>query len=405
MSKKRGFSITEGGVAVHLWKRTGNTYTCSFRLDGKRLKRSTGETAKDRATAEAKVIVRKELKANLLDVTPGPTLTWRQLFDCYFRDKVPQMKSAWQTASTGRREILETCFGMDTLVSDLDQADVDRFKYLRTRGELYPAGQTGKRKAVTEGTVEADVRWLNTALRWAHNRRVRGARLLSENPLDDIERKNLPKATKRPRRSVASHERYVKTLAKADEIDPAGRLSCMLTLARYTGHREGAICALRASDVLRTPEAVREALADLGLDERRAEHMPNGALRWRAETDKVEHAHIVPVSRVARDALEAYLAGSPRLGEAWLFPSPKTDAKHIDSRQAGKWLVRAEKVAALPKLSGTRWHGYRRLWANERKALPIQDVAAAGGWTDTSTLATIYQKSDPETTLRVVDAS
>ena len=200
------------------------------------------------------MIVRKELKANLLDVTPGPTLTWRQLFDCYFRDKVPQMKSAWQTASTGRREILETCFGMDTLVSDLDQADVDRFKYLRTRGELYPAGQTGKRKAVTEGTVEADVRWLNTALRWAHNRRVRGARLLSENPLDDIERKNLPKATKRPRRSVASHERYVKTLAKADEIDPAGRLSCMLTLARYTGHREGAICALRASDVLRTPE-------------------------------------------------------------------------------------------------------------------------------------------------------
>ena len=81
------------------------------------------------------------------------------------------------------------------------------------------------------------------------------------------------------------------------------------------------------------------------------------------------------------------------------------DDEGFETRQAGKWLVRAEALAELPKLRGGRWHPYRRLWANERKELPLQDVAAAGGWTDTKALALIYQKSDPETILRVVEAS
>ena len=45
---------------------------------------------------------------------------------------------------------------------------------------------------------------------------------------------------KNVRRPVASHDRYVKTLAKADEVDPKGRLRCMLALARFTGRREHA---------------------------------------------------------------------------------------------------------------------------------------------------------------------
>ena len=74
------------------------------------------------------------------------------------------------------------------------------------------------------------------------------------------------------------------------------------------------------------------------------------------------------------------------------------------SRFAGDWLVRAEKEAKLPKLAGGRWHPYRRLWAQERKHLPAQDVAAAGGWNDTQALEHIYQKADPATVLDVVNA-
>ena len=63
--------------------------------------------------------------------------------------------------------------------------------------------------------------------------------------------------TENVRRPVASHDRFVRTLQHADAVDPDGRLACMLALARWTGHREGAICQLRAGDFLRTKEEVR----------------------------------------------------------------------------------------------------------------------------------------------------
>ena len=53
---------------------------------------------------------------------------------------------------------------------------------------------------------------------------------------------------------------------------------------------------------------------------------------------------------------------------------------------ASKWLGRAEKLAELPKLTRGAFHAFRRLWASERKHLPDEDVAAAGGWTDPATM-------------------
>ena len=64
---------------------------------------------------------------------------------------------------------------------------------------------------------------------------------------------------------------------------------------------------------------------------------------------------------------------------------------------------RAEELAELPSLSGGRWHPYRRLWATERRHLPAQDVAAAGGWTGTQALTTIYQRATPDKILEVVE--
>jgi hypothetical protein len=69
-----------------------------------------------------------------------------------------------------------------------------------------------------------------------------------------------------------------------------------------------------------------------------------------------------------------------------------------------KWLLKAEKSAGLPKLRGGTFHPYRRLWASERKHLPDQDVASAGGWRDTRALKLSYQHADPATVLRVVEA-
>ena len=54
-------------------------------------------------------------------------------------------------------------------------------------------------------------------------------------------------------------------------------------------------------------------------------------------------------------------------------------------------------------MRGGAWHPYRRLWATQRKHLPAQDVAAAGGWSSVEVVQEIYQKADPRTMLKVVE--
>jgi integrase len=92
------------------------------------------------------------------------------------------------------------------------------------------------------------------------------------------------------------------------------------------------------------------------------------------------------------------------LGNVPLFPSPKDDSKSIRRDLTARWLLNAEKLAGLPKLSGGQFHPYRRLWATERKDLPVQDVAAAGGWKTVETVQRIYQQADGATTLAAVEA-
>jgi CheY-like chemotaxis protein len=45
----------------------------------------------------------------------------------------------------------------------------------------------------------------------------------------------------------------------------------------------------------------------------------------------------------------------------------------------------------------------KRLWATERKHLPVKDVAAAGGWKDVTTLLECYQQPDADTLRQVVE--
>jgi hypothetical protein len=68
-----------------------------------------------------------------------------------------------------------------------------------------------------------------------------------------------------------------------------------------------------------------------------------------------------------------------------------------------KWLLRAERKAALPKLGGSLWHAYRRSWATARKPLSPKDVAEAGGWKGTRMLTEVYQQPDDETMLAVME--
>ena len=234
-------AFREAGISVRIYRRGARTWTASFRIDGRKVQRSTGEEAKDPAIAKAKQMVRDELRKELLDIEGGPDVTLGEFFDVYFRDRVPQLAPDWSQASRARREIFEACFGTETKVADLDQADVDRFVHQRTAGDLYPRSQTERpRKAVSIGTANADLAWLRTAFRWGKRRKLAGAWLITENPLDRL---TLPGRNKNQRRPVASEVRYSASRDAADEVDPEGRIRAMLAIARYTGRRINAICA------------------------------------------------------------------------------------------------------------------------------------------------------------------
>ena len=93
---------------------------------------------------------------------------------------------------------------------------------------------------------------------------------------------------------------------------------------------------------------------------------------------------------------------SPRLGDVPLFPAPNHAEKPMRRDVAARWLLKAERLAELPRLVGGVWHPYRRLWATERKQYSDIDVAAAGGWKDVKALKLSYQQTDPASVLRVV---
>lgn len=153
------------------------------------------------------------------------------------------------------------------------------------------------------------------------------------------------------------------------------------------------------------------------MDERLADHMPHGAIRWRDEVDKQGFLFISPIGKDARAELERYLQRRPRIGDAPLFPAPgikigrrrryldiePAPENPIRRETAANWLLKAEQLAQVPKVAGGVFHPYRRLWSSERKHLPDVDVAAAGGWRDTQALRLSCQHADPATVLRVVE--
>ena len=113
---------------------------------------------------------------------------------------------------------------------------------------------------------------------------------------------------------------------------------------------------------------------------------------------------VAPLSKSARDELEAYLDRYPRAGDVPLFPGGDKPDQAINKEIAGYWLAKAEKAAKLPKLARGGFHPFRRLWASERRHLPAQDVAAAGGWRSLEVMRHAYQHADAAGMMSAVDA-
>jgi integrase len=426
-NRKNPTTVEEAGIRVRLYKR-GRQWYYDVRLDGDR-RRGPLETT-DKATAEdtARELAKVLATQRLTGVKPE-TLTLGQLFAAYRQHRLPTLAPTRQREAEGRMTMFAECWGADLPVADIDQTRVTTYCAARRDLRIVAPGlrlgpdgkpRKGYRKPqpVRDGALDSELRFLNVVLNWACDFRVNGGSLLVANPLprNRAGRRSLGWPVERnPRRPVAAHDRYERTQEHTDAVDPAGRLRCMLALARYTARRESAICQLWASDLLLSPDRVRAALADAGLNEADAGKMPHGAIRWREEADKMGRLFVSPMGPKVREEVDRYLHRAARVGDVPLFPAPgrprrkgAPPPKHPRPEQpigrdtAAKWLVRAERLAGLPKLRGGVFHPYRRLWAIERQHLPAIEVAALGGWSDPGTMTGIYQRATAAGMLAVV---
>ena len=380
-------SLGERGSRVRLFeKRRNGVFYREVWIPGDGYDRASLHTS-DRDVAEG---LGRQLLANLLKgeaIEAAGTVTLGQLWERYRTQCVAHLdnKARTQKDYASRASVLIGFFGEHCDVSSLTERDQAAFVRMRLAGGI--RRQDGNATApVTNRSVEADLAFLHSMLKWATTVRLStGHRLLDRNPLEGIRRPH----EKNPRRPVATWERFQATRAtmvrlagsssKEIERNRWIKMELALVLAEATGRRLGSIRQLRWKDV----------------------DLDHAQICWRAEADKKGRESIVPIPSKLIDEPRVFRRRIGAVG-GWVFSGERKPEQPMDRHLFNKWLAVAERTADLPKLNGGLWHPYRRKWATERKHLSLTDVAEAGGWKDTETLLTCYQQPDRESLLAVM---
>ena len=383
-------SLGHRGTRVRLFQRTkdGVFYRDIWRADGTYSRKSLGTT--DRTEAER---LGRQVLAGLLrnehEQTEG-VVTLDELWVRYHRDCLAFLDNtqATQDYTATQVAILVGFFGKDCDVRTLTEQDQEAFTRARLAGGITYSrkGETKTTDPVRARAVESNLKVLHGMLRWATTVRVRhGQRLLNKHPLEGVKRIR----EQNPRRAMATWERYqatrtaIRTLAEqATEPDAQRqwiRIELVLALVEATGRRIGSIRHLRWEDI----------------------DLTRGTIRWRKESDKKRKEWLVPIPEALIEELRQFQRRLLVAG-GLIIPSQHNPEVPVDRRWLARQLEEAEQTAGLDKLDGALFHAYRRSWATSRKHLPVADVAAAGGWSDVTTLIRVYQQPDEDTLLAVM---
>lgn len=320
-------------------------------------------------------------------------VTVAQVLKAYvsYLEKKPKRTAETRAADRRREELWIRLLGAKQDAHRISLGQWQDFINKRTSGELDARGREvpeDQRRPVRNRIIEKDLRWLRWALSWATKYRTSDGRyLMRESPVRGVEF-SIPKEPN-PARPVATQERFEAMRGVSDEHQMDVRwnghrtavcsyMSELLDLIDETGHRIGAVRQLR--------------YCDLRLE--RTQTAPYGAIVWSEKADKQDHEHEVPVSSVARSALDRIMRDRPGVGEAYLFPSPTDSTEPVSKRLVQRWFDEVEKAAKLEPVFRGKWHAFRRKWATERKHLPDVAVAHAGGWKSVETMKACYQQAD-----------
>ena len=387
------------GISVRVYERVaGGLLQRDVRQgDGSKDRASLKHRDRQRAETEAKALLQRLVELRNAGATSA--LTMGELELLFVKHRMPLLSADRQRTVRGMLVLLLTHFGRDFALLNLSQHSVDEYVAARTSGRVKSKRHRVKGIGVRPGTIRNELHLLNAMTTWAQGHRIDGRRLLTVDPFVGI---TIP-SEKNMKRPIATEARYQALLAVADQADPKGRLRPVLVLARQTGRRINAIVNLRTSDILRTKDQVIAALGAAGLDLNLAVAWPNGAIRWSESVDKLGFEAIAPINKAAREELDRYLREYPRVGDGPLFSATEEPGRAAHKELARYWLRRAEQLAKLPKLERGGFHTFRRLWASERRHLPAQDVAAAGGWRSIEVMRSAYQQADAATIQSVVE--
>ncbi len=361
------------GARVRVYERKpGGMLYVSVWLPGEGERRtSLGHCGKRRAVHEAEELFK--LRQSTAQEAVASPLTLGSLFDRYTTEgrylpdgSLKTERYLEHVRQAGR--YLSAFFGEDQLVSALTPDRVHEYVVWRRLGGM-------SARPVGGNTIHRDLGMFKAALNWACQKYEGSQPLLTRHAM---EKYKIP-TEKDPKRPVVEEGTIRALLAVAPSVHPFLRL--LILLAWRTGRRLSSILALRWDDV----------------------DFENGTIRWRAEHDKIRQTWVVPMHREVVEELRQFRAEHGGIGRVLLFPHPQRrrhsggpTTRHL----AAYWLKEAFLRGRLVKPAGSAWHMFRRVWATERKDLPLKDVAAAGGWRDTSTLLR-YQQPD-EATLRAV---
>ncbi|MEJ7810399.1 MAG: site-specific integrase [Gemmatimonadaceae bacterium] len=305
-------------------------------------------------------------------------LTLGTLFDNYLREVTPRKGDGKRRHDHRAAALFLECFGSDRRVKTLSVREWQHFIAERRSGALRPPGATRRAAAdallplvpVRDRVIAYDLQVLRAALRWATLAGDGGGgTLLARNPLAGLP---LPKEES-PRRPALSDAQYRAMRRAADGVSPM--LGLALVVARETGHRVGSIRQLRWSDV----------------------DVERGAIRWRAENDKIGFEHAPLASGACMNALADERRARMVIGDAWVFPAPADPSTPCSRHLFRDWWQRCAARAKLPAVERLGWHSLRRTFATEMKATPLKDLCYLGGWKNPQTLLTCYVQPDEET--------
>jgi integrase len=357
-----------GANRVRLFEKTKNGKLWLEWRDesGRKARQSLGHFDFDRGKQQAD---RLAASLRLPSAKRGDTATVGELLALYLRERTPEKGEAKQYHDNAASRRFLDILGSSRPLASITHRDLAFFVKERHRRGAESRGDK-KGNPIGDRVVATDLAFFRAVCNWGVN-----GGLLDRNPTQGYRIKENPS----PNRPALSKNDYEKLLAVADSVGPHFRLA--LVLAHETGHRIGAIAALKWDDI----------------------DFESREISWRAETDKMRYAHTTPLSEVAVIALRESRRAKLVISQ-YVFPSPVDPNHHLTKPCLRSWWLLAEELAKVEHEPGRGWHSLRRRFASDLRHEPLVNLAYLGGWKRPEVIVRCYQKPDEAEMRSALDA-